>query len=86
MTTMVERVAEAIIAALPPGAIEAMPYEAVWDFAPAARAAIAAMREPTDAMVDNFYEQFLPDSPWGTMEVGWRAMIDAALAPEEPKG
>ncbi len=43
-----------------------------------ARAAIAAMREPTDAMVRE-------GGPYATSLHCWRAMIDAALQPTERK-
>jgi len=44
-----------------------------------ARAAIEAMREPTEAMVDAGYEAggYTPDP--SNIEGAWRAMIDAAL-------
>jgi hypothetical protein len=69
MTDMVERVARAIYAA------------ECWDTATpgfyqhAARAAIAAMREPTDEMVDAAWE---PSVPPGNVAI-WQAMIDAAM-------
>lgn len=62
---MQDRVAEAIARAALAGE----------DFGGQARAAIAAMREPTEAMVNN--EQ-LPYSP-GEMLGYWQAMIDEAL-------
>jgi hypothetical protein len=57
-------------------------------FSPAARAAIAAMREPTDAMVINAMFVFAEVEPYRTGSITWddmrayyRAMIDAALKP-----
>lgn len=50
-----------------------------------ARAAIEAMREPTEAMIDagepEFYEWMFGQEDWTRPMVpqGWRAMIDAAL-------
>ena len=61
----------------------------VWD---AARAAIAAMREPTAEMTTAGVDAEIPGGQWGTPEfqestvdekdvpVIWRAMIDRALA------
>jgi hypothetical protein len=43
-----------------------------------ARAAIAAMREPTEAMVMASRPDWLDASTWGDFDV-WAAMIDAAL-------
>jgi len=64
---MIERVARAIEALMPnKSASEARIY---------ARAAVAAMRDPTEAMrtAGN------AESDWGTELEVWRAMIDAAL-------
>jgi len=46
-----------------------------------ARAAIDAMREPTEAMVNAGYDVGYSPDPLPTDEV-WRAMIDAALSHE----
>lgn len=46
-------------------------------FVPAARAAVAAMREPTADMLD----AAIPDAPdWGYLPKDWRAMIDHVMA------
>ena len=68
MGEMIERVARAIVAA------DAMGSEAQ------ARAAIAAMREPTRAMADAANRA--TDDGAGNARTTWRAMIDAALASE----
>lgn len=62
---MIERVARALAASLGGGD---------WrSFTEAARAAVAAMREPTPDML----EAALPDMPdWGYLPDDWRAMID----------
>ena len=62
---MIERVARALARSL--GGDDWRP------FTPAARAAVAAMREPTVDML----EAALPDMPdWGYLPDDWRAMID----------
>jgi hypothetical protein len=62
---MTERIARAIATAI--GQDDWRPYVG------AARAAVAAMREPTPDML----EAALPDSPdWGYLPDDWRAMID----------
>lgn len=66
MTDMVERVAKALV--------EAWPSWGTWDDEVArdgARAAIAAMREPTEAMLNT------PE--WLSIRHRWQAMIDEAL-------
>ena len=72
---MVERVARAISGAPFPSAAS---YRR-------ARAAIAAMREPTRAMHDAAMQTLVQEN--GGIEyapvVGWRAMIDAALTPQQ---
>lgn len=79
MTTMIERVAAALAAA--DGAVFAdMAYE------PMARAAIEAMREPTEYMLDfgacyEDQDHDIFDEGHISLEV-YRAMIDAALAEE----
>ena len=47
-----------------------------------ARAAIAAMREPTDAMVDAGW-QTSDDVVWMALKEAWPAMVDAALTSSE---
>ncbi|MBU6408053.1 MAG: hypothetical protein KGS44_13145 [Alphaproteobacteria bacterium] len=74
--TMVERVARAICRAAHPD----MPWDRVIEFYPQARAAIAAMREPTQDMeFDGAH--VLPDYDPGCEDAKacWQAMIDAAL-------
>ena len=73
MNVLVERVARAIAEADMKD-FEAAPnlYEAK------ARAAIAAMREPTKAMTDAFLEHDEIGEPVGASK-GWQLMIDAAL-------
>jgi len=46
-----------------------------------ARAAIAALREPTEAMLEAGLEAHYDPDDWRIRELGttWRAMIDAAL-------
>ena len=62
---MIERVARALAASLGGSDWRA--------FVPAARAAVAAMREPTVDML----EAAVPDLPdWGYLPDDWRAMID----------
>ena len=77
--TMVERVARAICRATHPD----MPWDRVIEFYPQARAAIAAMREPTEAMLDEaerwtFYCEECKESTIHRDRV-WAAMIEAAL-------
>lgn len=76
---MVERVAKALYEATPFKETEGG-YDAQSDLYRRscrllARAAIEAMREPTDAMVDAAYGR----ERTGTERGNWRAMIDAAL-------
>lgn len=49
-----------------------------------ARAAIRAMREPTDDMIVDGGDALDPDGyrPWDLALPAWRAMIDAASSPE----
>ena len=49
----------------------------------AARAAIAAMREPSDAMIDAAWNAISTERITATE--AWQAMIDAALAQQEDK-
>lgn len=71
MSEMVERVARAIR--------DGMPLEPTWeDWQEQAREAIAAMREPTEAM--NLAGWLSPMSPpMSPPKWCWQAMIDAAL-------
>lgn len=85
MSDMVEKVARAICAAIPFGVDQA-------DAAKAARAAIEAMREPTEEMKsaaaygptsfsygdENSFE-YLSNEDAGSC---WKTMIDAALSPK----
>lgn len=70
--SMIERVARALCD-------ENKPFDMSWEsFIPEARAAILAMREPTDLMIE------AADGPWcdddrPSPEHEYRAMIDAAL-------
>ncbi len=79
MSEMVERVARALAAAYS-DALGAKTQIVAEDYE-AARAAIAAMREPTEGMLDAFY-----DEPcWGDGPEArdtWRAMIDRAMKDE----
>ncbi len=68
MSDIIERVARAIVAA------DTMGSEAQ------ARAAIAAMREPTDVMVRRAVALQGEAIAFGAPAPDWRAMIDAALA------
>lgn len=75
MSEILERVAEAIIANLPPEG-QHMDYTAT------ARAAIAAMREPTDAMISygaGALGDHMDNEDCKTAEYIWRTMIDEAL-------
>ncbi|PKA40473.1 hypothetical protein CWR43_28280 [Rhizobium sullae] len=74
MSTMIERVARAICLA-------ELPTDNKWELCvPAARAAIEAMREPTDEMTSAMIWQV---NDWqnerGTDQDVWYAPIDAAL-------
>ncbi len=71
MSEMVERVARAML--------EDSDFKHWIDWESAARAAISAMREPTDAMVSAGLK--LVDWNLGADDA-WRAMIDAALPQE----
>jgi hypothetical protein len=68
MSTMIERVAQALQQEMATAAFDEPPTS----FA-LARAAIAAMREPTDGMIDGWI-----GAP-GAIKGGWQGMIDAAL-------
>ena len=69
---MVERVAKAI-------ALEHEGSDLDWpSYLEEARAAIAEMREPTEAMEDAAFRE-------GNWRYVWRAMIDAALSPQKEK-
>jgi hypothetical protein len=67
MSTMVKRVAQALQQEM-----GTAPFDEPASFA-LARAAIAAMREPTEEMIDAWIR-----AP-GAIKVGWQAMIEAAL-------
>jgi len=67
MSTMVKRVAQALQQEM-----GTAPFDETAAFA-LARAAIAAMREPTEEMLDAWIR-----AP-GAIKGGWQAMIDAAL-------
>lgn len=74
MTNMVERVARAIMMV---NGFDMTPEEADnswWAWRSDAEAAIKAMREPTDEMMEAANNVEL--APWSS---GWQAMIDAAL-------
>jgi hypothetical protein len=68
MSTMIERVAQALQQEMATGTFDKPPTS----FA-LARAAIAAMREPTEEMIDAWI------SAPGAIKGGWQGMIDAAL-------
>ena len=69
MTNMIERVAQALQQEMGTAPLDEPPSS----FA-LARAAIAAMREPTEGMIDGWIR-----AP-GAITGGWHGMIDAALA------
>jgi hypothetical protein len=74
MSEMVERVARGIAESFSRA-------DPLWEnWLPQARAAIAAMREPTAAMVD-LGRGIGPDAPYGLAETRerWHAMIDECL-------
>lgn len=71
-TEMVERVAEAILAASPHD-------DHNFDPAKVARAAIRAMLEPTDSMTDAAAAEWPSDEPHGMHEAIYQAMIRSAL-------
>ena len=75
MNEMIGRVTDAINDAAPDHEIELM------DFSILARAAIAAMREPTPAMERAYYAA-CDENGMVLWKTGYRAMIDAALADE----
>jgi hypothetical protein len=70
MSEMVHRVARAI------ASHSGISDRRALDYIPEARLAIAAMREPTEAMCEACFAV----SPAGWPRVIWPAMIDAALA------
>lgn len=72
--TMVERVARAICRATHPD----MPWDRIIEFYPQARAAIAAMREPTEGMA-HVMTALAPTWDDETSRRKWSAGIDAAL-------
>ena len=83
--TMIDRVARALCIDFVPDAdwdyIKSMPVHPLGDrFTALARKAIAAMREPTDAMIDEAWEH-TADPCWReNVADAWRAAIDAALS------
>lgn len=92
MNEMIERVARALHAQTFPEVCrgdEAW-LQAAWESSEfdrarhlaAARAAIEAMREPTDAMCAETRSEWVSGHEAGGI---WRAMIDAALAPTPPE-
>lgn len=86
--SMVERVARAIFDACgKQSTVIVLPWEAQDqdDFRAIARAAIAAMREPTEAMLESVSALTMRDNTPG---MDWRLMIDAALSEpqEDAKG
>ncbi len=73
MSEMVERVAQAIWSARHPGlAWTSVPCVIKRSYRSGARAAIQAMREPTEEMIQAAWAEVLPGHVW-------RAMIDTAL-------
>lgn len=83
MTTMIERVARALVAATPgTGSVDEHmdPSKGVRDsvWFPLARAAIEAMREPTESQLRAAWNKV--DS---NIDDFWRAMIDASLNEKE---
>lgn len=77
MTSMIEKVARAI-------SLSQTQTETMWQaFLPEARAAIEAMREPTEAMIESAIP-IVPDcgSPHNYPEPIWQEVIDAALKEE----
>lgn len=80
---MVERVARALINASVLGEDGIADWRRPSDYdLMLARAAIAAMREPTQVMVDA--PVIVADEDWSQRE-NWQAMIDAALQPGPSK-
>jgi hypothetical protein len=72
VSKMVERVAKEIFIAC--GYYQKEIGEFILDdWIPAARAAIAAMREPTDEMIS------ASNREWPHVRSNWKAMVDAAL-------
>jgi hypothetical protein len=82
MSEMVERVAKAI-AKCAPAIDQRAPYAKIM-MLEAAKAAIKAMREPTEAMIEAGQEGELGRAE--SVEMIYTAMIDAALAPPEQPG
>lgn len=103
MTGMIERVAKAIYEADDPWSsafewpVMGSERQSADEYRRIAKAAIEAMREPTETMLDAGYVSQLPDNwpnPWPAdgngaeltseyvrAHTAYRAMIDAALAP-----
>jgi len=80
MSEMVERVAKAMACLWLPEEV-ARRKEVARQLEPIARAAIAAMREPTEAMVKAARNPIVRPMPHITeiVRAEWKAMIDAAL-------
>lgn len=82
MDSMIEKVAKAMAepymwVARTPAALKREPWR---EFIPAARAAIEAMREPTEAMVQAGESQMEPtDDRHHIVSNVWQSMIDATL-------
>lgn len=76
---MIEKVARAICATIEPDFSDVAHIDATWDeYIPEARAAIEAMREPTEDMIQAYcaiWEDALPDDAWRA----FTAMIDTAM-------
>lgn len=77
MTEMVVHVAQAILGRVPSG--YGMTYDEALEYA---RAAIGAMREPTDAMLETGLEMIKHSGPSAI----FRAMVDAALTVPSRQG
>ena len=86
-TEMVERVARALYAATPFKQAEGGYHEQSDVYRRSclllARAAIEAMREPTEAMVDAFVWYGHGKTIGDVARIGWQSMIDAALSGQD---
>ena len=88
MTDMVEKVARALCAQQWPEFTQVQIDHGWTKFIPAARAAIQAMREPSEAMISaGGYNRPFQNDDWKAGNIaaasGYRAMIDAALTPPQ---
>lgn len=88
MSEMIERVARAMYRSLDAdprfvGRADLTPEHPGWaEYCHQARAAIEAMREPTDAMIESardYFPRVEPRDRYAVISDCWRAMIDAAL-------